>query len=92
MINPIILKITESFFEYNRDNCVHIKFIEDCLFQEKRKLFFYKNEFNLTMGNNICIEGLKDNKLDLSIIITKNNFFNNTFNGVLIYDLFHNYI
>ena len=92
MINPLFLKIAESYFENNGDNCIHIKFIEDCLYEEKRKLFFNKNEFNLTMGNNICIEGLKDSKLDLSIVITKNNFSNNIFNGVLIFDLFYNYI
>ena len=63
MINPMFLKITESFFEYNGDNCIHLKFIEECLYNEKRKLFFNKNEFNLTMGNNICIEGLKNNTL-----------------------------
>ena len=91
MINPIFLKITESFFEYNGDNCIHLKFIEECLYNEKRKLFFNKNEFNLTMGNNICIEGVKNNKLDLSIVITKNNFISSIINGVLIYDLFYNY-
>ena len=91
MINPIFLKITESFFEYNGDNCIHLKFIEECLYNEKRKLFFNKNEFNLTMGNNICIEGVKNNNLDLSIVITKNNFISSIINGVLIYDLFYNY-
>ena len=91
MINPMFIKITESFFEYNGDNCIHLKFIEEYLYNEKRKLFFNKNEFNLTMGNSICIEGVKNNKLDLSIVITKNNFISNIINGVLIYDLFYNY-
>ena len=91
MINPLFLKIAESYFENNGDNCIHIKFIEDCLYEEKRKLFFNKNEFNYTLGNNICIEGLKNNKLDLSIVINKNNFINSIINGVLIFDILYNY-
>ena len=92
MINPIFIKLTESFFEYNADNCIHLKFIEDCLYEEKRKFLFNKNEFNLTMGNNICIEGVQNNKLDVSLSITKNNFINSSNDAVLIYDLFYNYL
>ena len=91
MINPMFIKITESFFEYNGDNCIHLKFIEDCLYEEKRKLFFNKNEFNLTMGNSICIEGVNNNKLDVSLSITKNNFVNSSNDAVLIYDVLYNY-
>ena len=91
MINPIFIKLTESFFEYNGDNCVHLKFIEDCLYEEKRKLFFNKNEFNLTMGNDICIEGVQNHKLDISVSITKNNFVNSSNDAVLAFDVYYNY-
>ena len=91
MINPIFIKITDSFFEYNGDNTIHLKFIEDCLYEEKRKLFFNKNEFNLTLGNNICIEGVRNKKLETSISINKNNFINSSNDAVLIYDIFYNY-
>ena len=91
VINPIILKISETLFEYNEDNNIHIKFLDDCLFEEKRKLFFNKNEFDKSIGNNICIEGGKNDKLDLSIVITKNNCHNTFTDGVLIYNLIYNY-
>ena len=91
MINPIFLKISESLFEYNEDNNIHIKFLNECLYEEKRKLFFNKNEFNESIGNNICIEGIKKEKLDLSIVITKNNFHNGKTDSVLIYELIYNY-
>ena len=91
MINPIFLKISETLFEYNEDNNIHIKFLDECLFEEKRKICFHKNEFEKSIGYNICIEGVKNDKLDLSIDITKNNF-NNTFtDSVLIYDIIYNY-
>ena len=91
MINPIFLKVSETLFEYNEDNNIHIKFLDDCLYEEKRKLFFNKNEFDKSIGNDICIEGIKHEKLDLSIVITKNNFHNGLTDGVLIYDLIYNY-
>ena len=91
MINPIFLKVSESLFEYNEDNNIHLKFLEECLYEEKRKLFFNKNNFEKSIGNYICIEGLKHEKLDLSIVITKNNFHNGLTDGVLIYDLIYNY-
>ena len=28
MINPIFLKVSETLFEYNEDNNIHIKFLE----------------------------------------------------------------
>ena len=90
MINPITLKINEALFEYNEDNAIHIKFMDDCLYEEKRKLLFNKNDFETTIGNNLCIEGERNKKLDLSIIITKNNFHNSASDGVLIYDLIYN--
>ena len=91
MINPIILKISETLFEYNEDNNIHIKYLDECLFEEKRKVFFNKNEFDKSIGNDICIEGVKNDKLDLSIVITKNNFHNTFTDGVLIYNLIYNY-
>ena len=91
MINPIFLKVSESLFEFNEDNNIHIKFLEECLYEEKRKLFFNKNNFEKSIGNDICIEGIKHEKLDLSIVITKNNFHNGLTDGVLIYDLIYNY-
>ena len=91
MINPVFLKISETLFEHNEDNNIHIKYLDECLFEEKRKLFFNKNEFDKSIGNNICIEGVKNESLDLSIVITKNNFHNTHTDGVLIYDLIYNY-
>ena len=91
MLNPIFLKVSETLFEYNEDNNIHIKFLEECLYEEKRKLFFNKNNFDKSIGNDICIEGIKHEKLDLSIVITKNNFHNGLTDGVLIYDLIYNY-
>ena len=91
MINPIFLKISDTLFENNEDNSIHIKFLDDCLYEEKRKLFFNKNEFDKTIGNNICIEGVKNKKLDLSLVLTKNSFNNSITDGVLIYDLIYNY-
>ena len=91
MLNPISLKINETFFQYNSDNSIHLKYIDDCLYTESRKIFINKNDFDAANGNDICIEGIKDSKLDLSIVITKNNFHNNTTDGVLIYDLVYNY-
>jgi len=90
MINPIFLKISDTLFENNEDNSIHIKFLDDCLYEEKRKLFFNKNEFDKTIGNNICIEGVKNKKLDLSLVLTKNSFNNSITDGVLIYDLIYN--
>ena len=91
MINPISLKVNETFFQYNLDNTIHIKYMDDCLYEEKRKIFINKNEFDKIGGNNICIEGIKNKELDLSIIITKNNFHNNSKDGVLIYNLIYYY-
>ena len=91
MINPISLKINESIFQNNMDNTVHVKYIEDCLYEEKRKIFINKNEFENTLGNHVCIEGIKTPKLDLSLVITKNNFINSNTDGVLIYNLLYNY-
>ena len=91
MLNPIFLKISESLFEYNEDNNIHIKLLNECLYKEKRKLFFNKNEFDKTIGNNICIEGIQHEKLDLSIVITKNNFHKSFTDSVLIYELIYNY-
>ena len=91
MINPIYLNINETLFEYNEDNSIHIKYMEECLYEEKRQLLFNKNEFNTTLGNNICIEGIKNKKIDLSVVLTKNNFHNSVTDGVLIYDLIYNH-
>ena len=65
MINPISLKINESLFQNNMDNTVHVKYIEDNLFEEKRKIFINKNEFKNNIGNHVCIEEIKSPKLDL---------------------------
>ena len=91
MINPIFLKISDTLFENNEDNSIHIRYIDDCLYKEKRKLFFNKNIFDKTLGNNICIEGVNNKDLDLSIVLTKNNFSNSITDGVLIFDLIYNY-
>ena len=90
MINPISIKINESFFQYNCDNVIHTKFIDDCLYDEQRQIYIYNNEFNSAMGNNICIEGIKNPQLNLDLTINKNNFCNNNNDGVLIFDLFYN--
>lgn len=91
MINPISLRINESIFQNNMDNTVHVKYIEDCLYEEKRKIFINKNEFHNTLGNHVCIEGIKTFKLDVSLVITKNNFLNGNTDGVLAYDLLYNF-
>ena len=91
LINPISLKVNEAFFQYNSDNTIHVKYMDECLYEEKRKIFINKNDFDTAMGNDICIDGVKNNKLDLSIVITKNNFHNNSTDGVLIYNLIYNY-
>lgn len=91
MINPISLKINESIFQNNMDNTVHVKYIEECLFEDKRKIFINKNEFENTLGNHVCIEGIKTAKLDLSLVITKNNFIKSNTDGVLVYDLLYNF-
>ena len=91
MINPISLKINEAFFQNNMDNTIHVKYIDECLYEEKRKIFINKNEFENTLGNHICIEGYKHKKLDLSLVITKNNFIKSNTDGVLIYDLLYNF-
>ena len=91
LINPISLKVNEAFFQYNSDNTIHVKYMDECLYQEKRKIFINKNDFDAAMGNDICIDGVKNNKLDLSIVITKNIFHNNSTDGVLIYNLLYNY-
>ena len=90
MINPISLKINESLFQNNMDNTVHVKYIEDNLFEEKRKIFINKNEFENTLGNHVCIEGIKSPKLDLSLVLTKNHFIKSNIDGVLAYDLLYN--
>ena len=90
MINPLFLKVCETLFENNEEN-IHIKYMDECLYEEKRKLFFNKNEFDKCLGNDICVEGEKNDKLDLSIVITKNNFHNSFTDAVLIYDLVYNY-
>ena len=91
MLNPISLKVNEAFFQYNEDNTIHVKYIDDCLYKEKRKILIEKNDFDTTNGNDICIEGLKNKNIDLSITINKNNFHNNTTDGVLIYNLLYNH-
>ena len=91
MLNPISLKVNEAFFQYNEDNTIHVKYIDDYLYKEKRKILIQKNDFDTTNGNDICIEGLKNKDLDLSITINKNNFHNNTTDGVLIYNLMYNH-
>ena len=91
MINPISLKINEAFFQNNMDNTVHVKYIEECLYEEKRKIFINKNEFENTLGNHVCIEGIKTPKLDLSLVLTKNNFKKSNTDGVLAYDLLYNF-
>ena len=91
LINPISLKINESFFQNNMDNTVHVKYIDDCLYEEKRKIFINKNQFENTLGNHVCIEGIKSSKIDLSLVFTKNNFLNGNTDGVLAYDLLYNF-
>ena len=90
MLNPLSLKVNGTFFQYNGDNTIHVKYTEECLYEEKRKIIINENDFDITNGNDICIEGLKNNKLDLSIIITKNYFHNNTSDGVLVYNVIYN--
>ena len=91
MINPISLKINEAIFQNNMDNTVHVKYIEECLYEDKRKIFINKNEFENTLGNHVCIEGIKNAKLDLSLVLTKNNFIKSNTDGVLVYDLLYNF-
>lgn len=91
MINPITLKINETFFQNNMDNAVHVKFIIECLYEEKRKIFINKSEFENTLGNHVCIEGIKTDKLDLSLVLTKNKFAKSNTDGVLAYDLLYNF-
>lgn len=37
MLNPISLKVNEAFFQYNEDNTIHVKYIDDYLYKEKEK-------------------------------------------------------
>lgn len=91
MINPLILKVSETYFDNNVDNTIHVKYINECLYEEERKLYFEKNNFESTKGNGICLEGIKDYKIDLSVLISKNNFLNNLTDALLILDLSYDY-
>lgn len=42
MLNPISLKVNEAFFQYNEDNTIHVKYIDDYLYKEKRKILIQK--------------------------------------------------
>ena len=90
MINPILIKVNESLFEFNGDKTIHVKYNEESLCGEKRKIFINQNEFQTTMGNCLCIEGIIDKKSDISITITNNNFHNNSTDGVLLYNIIYN--
>lgn len=87
IINPLILKITETSFEQNADDALHVKFIKNEYFKENRKFFFCKNTFEMNMGNAICLEGIKNFKFDLSIAMSENKFRYNNSDGVIVWDL-----
>ena len=90
MINPISLNVNETLFQNNSDNNLYVEFIDEYLYEEKRKIVINKNEFDTSKGNYIYIKGIKNNKLYLSIEINRNNFHNNSKDGVLIFNVIYN--
>ena len=88
MLNPLIIKISETTFERNGYDAIHIKFIkEDQSIDQNRKFYFNKNVIEYNMGCALCLEGIKDHQMNLSIAMTDNTFRYNNSDGVLVWDL-----
>jgi membrane protease YdiL (CAAX protease family) len=62
------VKVNETTFDKCVNGGIHIKFIEEGHINEQRKIYMYKNVFETSMANAICLEGNKT--LNSNLIIT----------------------
>lgn len=91
-INPLFLRISESLFENNIDDAVHVRYFRTENFPlESRKLIFEKNEINYNKANGIYIEG-DNTHIDLDFYVLSNQISKNKFDGIFITDLSLNFL
>ena len=87
VLNPLIIKISETTFEKNAYDAIHIKFIKEDLIEANRKFYFNQNIIEFNMGSAICLEGIKGHQFNLSIMMSNNIFRYNNSDGVIVWDL-----
>ena len=90
ILNPLIVKINETSFDKCVNGGIHIKFIEEGHVDEHRKIYIYKNIFETSMANAICLEGNKELNSNLIIALRNNIFRFFRSDGVIIWDLNYN--
>ena len=86
MINPLIIKVNESRFEYN--NCsVCIKYEDKNFLDENRQIFFDGNEFEGCIGSSILIESTLLLKKNINVILSNNKFNISRLDNVLLSEI-----
>ena len=86
IINPLIIKINETRFEYN--NCsVCVKYDEKNFLDENRQIFFDKNDFEGCLGSSILIESTLLLKKNINVILSNNNFKYSRLDNVLLSEI-----
>ena len=90
ILNPLIVKVNETTFDKCVNGGIHIKFIEEGHINEQRKIYMYKNVFETSMANAICLEGNKMLNSNLIITIRNNMFRYFRSDGVIVWDLNYN--
>ena len=90
ILNPLIVKVNETTFDKCVNGGVHIKFIEEGHVNAHRKIYIYKNTFETSMANAICLEGNKSLNSNLIIALRNNIFRYFRSDGVIIWDLNYN--
>ena len=86
IINPLIIKIIETRFEYN--NCsVCIKYEDKNFLDENRQIFFDGNEFEGCLGSSILIESTLLLKRNINVILSNNKFKYSHLDNVLLSEI-----
>ena len=87
ILNPLIVKVNETSFDKCINGSIHIKFIEEGYINVPRKIYMYKNVFESSMANAICLAGNKTLKCDLAIALINNIIRYFRSDGVIIWDV-----
>ena len=86
IINPLIIKINGTRFEYN--NCsVCVKYDDKNFLDENRQIFFDGNEFEGCLGSSILIESTLLLKKNINVILSNNNFKYSRLDNVLLSEI-----
>ena len=92
-LNPLFVKISESIFENNYDNVIHIKFVKERNFiNVPRKIIIEKNDISYNHHSGLYIDGVENFILNLDLFILNNTMKGNKIDGIFLCDIIVNFL